>query len=106
MDTVKCQSCGAYRKLETLINLLTNPMKITNTELKILKMRRAEEISEFEKLLKVMPSPKEKCKLYCLEMEWYLQWKAFVMNDQSEKIIIRNRLRISENPEIGKIENK
>jgi len=76
-------------------------MEVTEDEIKILNMRRNEEIKEFEKMHKILPSPKEKSKFYCVEMEWYLQWKAFVLNDQSEKNITKNKLRISQNKDIG-----
>ena len=67
--------------------------------MEILAKRREEEISEFEKLLKIKTLNKEKTKWYCLEMEWYLQWKAFVTNDITEKT--KNIIRQSENKEIG-----
>ena len=40
---------------------------------------------------------------YCLDIEWYFQWKAYVFNDISEKNILRSKMRISENSKIGKL---
>ena len=76
-------------------------MEVSKSEIHILNMRRAEEINEFEKMLKITQSPNEKQDWYCLEMDWYLQWKAFVTNDQTEKTISKSKVRNSENKEIG-----
>jgi len=44
-------------------------MEVTEDEIKILNMRRNEDIKEFEKMHKILPSPKEKSKFYCVEMD-------------------------------------
>lgn len=40
-------------------------------------------------------------KYYVVHIEWFLQWKCYVINDQSEKFFTNNKKRISSSKEIG-----
>jgi len=85
-----------------MINLLTNPLEITEDELKSFEKRRELEIIEFQHTLQEMKKFRNWfVEYYCLDIEWYFQWKAYLFNDISEKNILKNKLRISQNPKIG-----
>ena len=103
---MKCENCGVIRKLETMIYLLINPMEATEDEIQLLHKKREAEVIEFEKTLQEMKMAQSQIDwFYCLDTEWYFQWKAYVLNDTSESKIKKCILRISQNPEIGKNTN-
>lgn len=39
--------------------------------------------------------------LFVVELEWFMQWKCFVMNDQSEKLLPNSKKKNSVNKLIG-----
>ena len=89
-----------------MLNLLPNAMSVTKEELTALANRREAEILEFEFTLQQMKTKvimSQFDEYYCLDIEWYFQWKAYVFNDISEKNILRSKMRISENSKIGKL---
>ncbi len=44
-----------------------------------------------------------KTNYYALDLQWFLEWKSFVMNDLNEKILPNSKKNISKNKEIGVI---
>ncbi len=38
---------------------------------------------------------------YVIHIEWFLQWKCYVINDLTEKFLVNNKKRISPNKQIG-----
>ena len=94
-----CSGCTRYRKLETYNNIIFNPFKISKNELIELNNRRKHEIKVFKTL-----SKKDNSKgkyVYAINLEWFLEWKCFVTNDLSDKLIINSKKRISDNKLIG-----
>ena len=90
-----CSGCTRYRKLETYNNIIFNPFKISKNELIELNNRRKHEIKVFKTL-----SKKDNSKgkyVYAINLEWFLEWKCFVTNDLSDKLIINSKKRISDN---------
>ncbi len=94
-----CSGCTRYRKLETYNNIIFNPFKISKNELIELNNRRKHEIKVFKTL-----SKKDNTKgkyVYAINLEWFLEWKCFVTNDLSDKLIHNSKKRISDNKLIG-----
>ena len=94
-----CSGCTRYRKLETYNNIIFNPFKISKNELIELNNRRKHEIKVFKTL-----SKKDNSKgkyVYAINLEWFLEWKCFVTNDLSDKLIHNSKKRISDNKLIG-----
>jgi hypothetical protein len=94
-----CSGCTRYRKLETYNNIIFNPFKISKNELIELNNRRKHEIKVFKTL-----SKKDNTKgkyVYAINLEWFLEWKCFVTNDLSDKLISNYKKRISDNKLIG-----
>ena len=94
-----CSGCTRYRKLETYNNIIFNPLKISKNELIELNNRRKHEIKVFKTL-----SKKDNSKgkyVYAINLEWFLEWKCFVTNDLSDKLIHNSKKRISDNKLIG-----
>ena len=94
-----CNGCTRYRKLETYNNIIFNPFKISKNELIELNNRRKHEIKVFKTL-----SKKDNSKgkyVYAINLEWFLEWKCFVTNDLSDKLILNCKKRISDNKLIG-----
>ena len=40
-------------------------------------------------------------KYYVIHIEWFLQWKCYVINDLTDKFLANNKKRISSNKQIG-----
>jgi len=40
-------------------------------------------------------------KYFVVNLEWFLQWKCYVINDLSDKYLTNNKKRISSNKQIG-----
>jgi hypothetical protein len=94
----KCSSCGCFRKIESLDNLITNPFDSTKSEMLFLHQRRKQEIKEFQALYKKNIKTDF---YYVVDIEWFLVWKCFVTNDTTEKYIANAKKRISVNKSIG-----
>ena len=93
-DDVKCFSCGLYRRIETFENGFTD----VNDETMYNK-RRKEEAEEFQALIK---QNSQSDKYYVIDIEWFLMWKVYVMNDTSEKYLSNNKVKIfTSNKNIG-----
>lgn len=93
-EDVKCFSCGLYRRVETFENGFANE----NDEVMYNK-RRKEEAEEFQALIK-QNSQSEK--YYVIDIEWFLMWKVYVMNDMSEKYLPNSKVKIhTANKNIG-----
>jgi hypothetical protein len=61
-------------------------------------MRRKCESHEFQENLKVNAKMHN---FYAIDLDWFLQWKSFVLNDLEEKILPNNKKKISPNKHIG-----
>ncbi len=104
-----------------MINLVSNPTEVSEEEITILNKRREQEFYECQEIFQdVKTSPinhsKELEKLkdaktykelkgqnsqfYCLDIEWFLHWKAYLTNKCMN--ISKSKLRISQNSRIGK----
>ena len=95
-NDVKCFSCGLYRRIETFESNFTG----VNDEAMYIK-RRKEEAEEFQSLIK-QNSQNDNSKYYVVDIEWFLMWKVYVMNDMSEKYLPNNKLKIyTANKNIG-----
>ncbi len=71
-------------------------MNAPKEEIDLLNLKRKSEGKEFQENLKFTSN-----NFYALDLEWFLQWKSYVMNDFSEKNLPNNKKRISLNKEIG-----
>jgi hypothetical protein len=98
-----CNGCSKYRKLESYNNIIFNPFKITQNEIKELNTRRKHEIRVFQNLLNknVNLNNNNNNVFYALDKKWFLKWKCFVTNDLRDKYINNNEKFISENKLIG-----
>ena len=85
-----------YRRLDTLPNTYTDPLNITEAELKLIQLRRKEEGKDFQDYLKLTSE-----RFYVVDLEWFFQWKAFVMNDLTDKNLPNNKKKISTNKIVG-----
>ena len=99
IGTIICDSCSKYRPLETYNNILFNPMLITNEEKKEYHIRRKHELKAFQSLNKKTINNNNF--YFAIDSSWFNNWKCFVSNDFSEKIITNNEKYISENKSIG-----
>jgi hypothetical protein len=97
ISEIRCTSCGNYRRLETINSILNDPMNATQNDIKLLSQRRKKESKEFQEHIKVNQSEK----FFALEIEWFLLWKCYVMNDMSEKYVSNTKKKISPNKYIG-----
>ena len=95
-----CNGCSKYRKLESYNNIIFNPFKITQNEIKELNIRRKHEIRVFQNLLNKNVNLNNNV-FYALDKKWFLKWKCFVTNDLRDKYIKNNEKFISENKLIG-----
>lgn len=95
----QCIFCGLLRKIESFHNILTSPEEVSNEEIGLLNLRRKEECKIFQQEIN-RSILKEEDK-YAIDMEWFLLWKSFVMNDFSEKYISNCKKNISINTAIG-----
>ena len=91
-----CFNCNVYRRIETFPNIYNDPLNITDTEMKCIQSRRKQEGKDFQDFLKQSSEF-----FYVIDLEWFFQWKAFVMNDLTEKNLPNNKKRISTNKLIG-----
>ena len=78
---LQCSKCTTFRLLESFPNMLENPSKATESEIKMLRERR-----QLEKLMicgrDLLTSdilPMDEC-WYLISSEWLTQWKAFIFN--------------------------
>jgi hypothetical protein len=88
-------------------------MSIIYDNLKLVQLRRKEESREFQENLKStnnneeshlqshLQSQIQSQSFYALELEWFFQWKCFVMNDTTEKLLSNSKKKISINKSIG-----
>jgi len=91
-----CDSCGTFRLVESLPNVLDNPTKVTKKEIEFLEKRR-----ELEKYiicardLLTTDVVDMESYWYLVSTEWLNQWKSFVFNKAGKNS------RISSNTLIG-----
>lgn len=100
VEEVMCISCKCFRKLESIENLYSFPDKVSKENIQILNQRRKLESKLFQENLKENDTSKS---FYAIDLEWFLLWKSFVTNDQSEKNLSNYKKNISVNKSIGKI---
>jgi hypothetical protein len=62
-------------------------------------LRRKEESRDFQENIKL--NSQAQSNFFVVDLEWFLQWKCFIMNDQSEKPLPNSKKRISSNKSIG-----
>jgi len=92
INKIICSKCSKYRDLVTYNNILFNPLLATKREIKDLQVRRNHESKVFTSLNQRNMEIKKKDKnykefsFYAIDKTWFNKWKAFVMNDLSEKI--------------------
>lgn len=96
---VRCQQCSNFRRLETIENLYLDPMNITPANLKLISLRRKEESKDFQEFIKLNNIFVKQ--FYVVDLEWFLQWKCFIMNDSTEKILVNSKKKNSSNKSIG-----
>ena len=107
INKIICSKCSKYRDLVTYNNILFNPLLATKREIKDLQVRRNHESKVFTSLNQRNMEIKKKDKnykefsFYAIDKTWFNKWKAFVMNDLSEKILPNNLKYISDNKKIG-----
>ena len=107
INKIICSKCSKYRDLVTYNNILFNPLLATKREIKDLQVRRNHESKVFTSLNQRNMEIKKKDKnykefsFYAIDKTWFNKWKAFVMNDLSEKILSNNLKYISDNKKIG-----
>lgn len=93
---MSCLSCYVYRRIETFPNIYNDPHNVSETEIKSLQLRRKQEGKDFQDFLKQSSEF-----FYVIDLEWFFQWKAFVMNDLTEKNLPNSKKKISSNKLIG-----
>jgi len=93
---LECSKCTTYRNIETFPNIIENPMKATEIEIKLLKERRAHEKEMIcaRDLLTPEILPMDDS-WYLISTDWLTQWKAFIFNKPCKNS------RISPNSAIG-----
>ena len=107
VNKVVCSKCSKYRGLETYNNILFNPLLATKKELRDLEIRRSHEYKVFISLRQRNMEIKKNDKnykdiaFYAIDKNWFNKWKAFVMNDLTEKNYPNNKKYISDNKKIG-----
>ena len=107
VNKVVCSKCSKYRGLETYNNILFNPLLATKKELRDLEIRRRHEYKVFISLKQRNMEIKKNDKnykdiaFYAIDKNWFNKWKAFVMNDLTEKNYPNNKKYISDNKKIG-----
>ena len=107
INKIICSKCSKYRGLETYNNILFNPLLATKKEIKDLEIRRSHEYKVFTSLRQRNMEIKKKDKnykdisFYAIDKNWFNKWKAFVMNDLTEKNFPNNLKYISDNKKIG-----
>ena len=96
-----CNNCSKYRPLETYKNILFNPLFITKTEKKEYQMRRKHEWKVFQSLMKKNLNKTKNNFYFAIDSTWFNNWRCFVSNDLTEKILSNNEKHISENKKLG-----
>lgn len=96
---IRCNLCSNFRRFETVCNIYQDPANVTPDNLKLVNVRRKEESRDFQEYIKSSLPPNSQ--FYVVDLEWFLQWKAFVMNDQTEKHLPNSKKKISTNKQIG-----
>ena len=101
-----CELCSRYRPLETYKNILFNPMIITKSEKKEIYIRRKHEYKVYQSLIKKNVNIINNKKntngfFFAIDSLWFNNWKCFILNDLSEKILLNVEKNISENQIIG-----
>jgi len=79
-------------------NIISEPLNVSAADITFLNKRRKEEGKNFQELFK---SPSSQGKFYVIEIEWFLNWKCFISNDTTDKILLNNKKKISVNKNIG-----
>jgi hypothetical protein len=120
-EIIKCNNCGRYRKIQTLDYFSNNPTDSFEDLKQILSLRRKDESKEFKRLLseaqilnnnkkQIRKSvnfqkeiEKDKDRLYIIEINWFLNWKCYVMNDATEKTLSNNKKMLDYVKNLGKI---
>jgi len=86
-------------------------MSVSTDDIKLINLKRKAEGKEFTELTQQY-SPTDKdidCNFYALDLDWFLKWKSFVLNDLNEKILPKKKILIVKNVgviEPGQISNK
>ncbi len=120
---IKCYYCERYRKIQTLDYFSNNPTDSLENLKQLVSLRRKDESKEFKRLLnqaqifnndrkqninqikeKENGNGKEKIneRLYIIDINWFLNWKCYVMNDISEKTLSNNKKMIHFVKNLGK----
>lgn len=73
---------------------------MNQNELKLLSLRRKEESKDFQDNIKLNLNGPDN-RFYVLDLDWFLQWKCYVMNDSTEKYLANTKKKISVNKNVG-----
>ena len=108
----KCSNCDRYRKLQTLDYFTNNPSDSFEVLKQVINNRRKDESKEFKRLLNESQAQyKNKAmnvnnnvqeKIYFIDIDWFLSWKCYVMNDLSEKTLMNNKKMVFYVKNLGK----
>lgn len=79
-------------------NILAEPLSVSSAEITFLNKRRKDEGKNFQELFK---APSANNKFYVIDIEWFLNWKCFISNDNTEKSLANSKKKISPNKGIG-----
>ena len=88
---VKCLTCGNFRRLETFETLYTEALNISKEDIKLVNLRRKIEGKEFKDLVNDRTNAND-CNYYAVDLEWFLQWKSFIVNDLNEKLLPKKKI--------------
>lgn len=121
----KCINCDRYRKLQTIDYFSDNPSSSFELLKQVVNNRRKDESKEFKRLLNesqainknnliknnkahILSSENnsntdQKEKLYFIDIEWFLSWKCYVMNDITEKTLPNNKKMIFYVKNLGRL---
>jgi hypothetical protein len=79
-------------------NIIGEPINVSAADVTFLNKRRKDEGKNFQELFK---SNSMINKFYVIDIEWFLNWKCFISNDNSEKSLSNTKKKISPNKNIG-----
>jgi hypothetical protein len=93
-----CFSCNSVRRVETIGNILAEPLNVSGADITCLNKRRKDEGKNFQELFKTIST---QSKYYVIDIEWFLNWKCFISNDNTEKNLANSKKKISPNKNVG-----
>ena len=93
-----CSRCRCFRLVETFPNIIFNPLKVTESEIKYLENRRKKENEIILMRDKLDPSLISGQTIwYLINEDWLREWKSFASNNKLPDC----QIRISQNSKIG-----